>query len=86
MFFDNWIVLKGTLVSRSWGFVQGQPGWDSIADRGSLGARAPEFWPLMGPSLVGTAVETIGPALELLGLGRLEKWFVTRIPSMGTES
>ena len=33
----------------------------------------PEFWPLMDPSLVGTAVETVGPALELLGLGKPEK-------------
>ena len=40
----------------------------------------------MGPSLVGTAVETVGPALELLGLGGLEKSFLTRIPSVGKES
>ena len=79
-------ILKETLVSRSWGFVQGQPGWDSIADRGSLEARAPEFWPLTGPSLVGTAVETVGPALELLGPCGLEKCFLTRIPSVGKES
>ena len=40
----------------------------------------------MDPSFVGTAVETIGPTLELLGLGGLEKWFLTRIPSAGKES
>ena len=40
----------------------------------------------MGPSLVGTAVETVGPALELLGLGGLEKSFLTRIPFVGKES
>ena len=33
----------------------------------------PEFWPLMGPSLVGMAIETVGLALELLGLGGPEK-------------
>ena len=33
----------------------------------------PEFWPLVGPSLVRTAIETVGPALELLGLGGPEK-------------
>ena len=32
------------------------------------------------------AVETVGLALELLGLGRLEKSFLTRIPSVGKES
>ena len=46
----------------------------------------PEFWPLMGPSLVGTTVETVGLALELLGLGGLEKSFLTHIPSAGKES
>ena len=46
----------------------------------------PEFWSLTGPSIIGTAVETIGPALELLGPGRPEKWFLTRIPSAGKES
>ena len=55
-------------------------------ERDSLEARAPEFWPLAGPSLVGTAVETIGQALKLLGLGRPEKCFLTRIPSVGKES
>ena len=55
-------------------------------DQDSLEARAPEFWPLAGPSLVGTAVETIGPALELLGLGGPEKCFLTRIPFVGKES
>ena len=55
-------------------------------DRDSLEARAPEFWPLTGPSLIGTVVETIGPALEFLGPGGLEKCFVTRIPSAGKES
>ena len=57
-----------------------------MADRESLEARAPEFWPLAGPSLVGTAIEAIGPALELLGPGGPEKWFLTRIPSVGKES
>ena len=46
----------------------------------------PEFRPLMGPSLVGMAVETVGPALELLGPGGPEKSFLTRIPSVGKES
>ena len=55
-------------------------------DRDSLEARAPEFWPLAGPSLVGTAVETIGLALKLLGPGGPEKLFLTRIPSAGKES
>ena len=40
----------------------------------------------MGPSLAGTAVETVGPVLELLGLGGPEKSFLTRIPSVGKES
>ena len=40
----------------------------------------------MGPSLVGTAVETIGLALELLGPGGLKKCFLTPIPSVGKES
>ena len=55
-------------------------------DRGSLEARAPKFWPLAGPSLVGIAVETIGPALKLLGPGRSEKCLLTHIPSVGKES
>ena len=46
----------------------------------------PEFWPLVGPSFIGTAVETVGLALELLGPDGLEKSFLTRIPSMGKES
>jgi len=33
----------------------------------------PELWPLVGPSLVGTAVKTVGSAFGLLGPGRLEK-------------
>ena len=78
--------LKGTLVSHSRGFIQGQPGCDLIADRDSFEARAPEFWPLTGLSLFGTAVEIIGPALKLLGPGRLEKCFLTHIPSTGKES
>ena len=40
----------------------------------------PELWLLVGPSLVGTAIETIGLALELLGLGRQEKSFLTISP------
>ena len=40
----------------------------------------------MGPSLIGTAVESIGPALELLGPGGPEKCFLTHIPSRGKES
>ena len=57
-------------------------------NRGSrfLEVRVPEFWPFVGSSLVGTTVKTIGPALKLLGLGGLEKWFVTRIPSTEKES
>ena len=55
-------------------------------DRDSLEVRVPNCWPLAGPSLVGTTVETIGPALELLGLGGLEKCFLTHIPSAGKES
>ena len=43
----------------------------------------PEFWPLTGPSLVGTAVETIGPALELLGPGDLEKTLFDPYPLYG---
>ena len=54
--------------------------------RGSLEAYVPKFWPLVGPSLIGTAVETVGLALELLGPGRLEKSFLTHIPSMGKAS
>ena len=42
-------------------------------DRGPTDARVPESWSLMGPSIVGTAIKTIGPALALLGLGGLEK-------------
>ena len=42
-------------------------------DRDSLEACEPKFWPLVGPSLIGTAIETVGLALELLGLGGLEK-------------
>ena len=57
-----------------------------MADRDSLEARVHEFWPLTGPSLVGTAVETIGSALELLGPGGPEKCFLTHIPSVGKES
>ena len=41
--------------------------------QGFLEACVPELWPLVGPSLVGTTVETVGQALELLGLGGLEK-------------
>ena len=78
--------LKEALVSLSRGFIQGLPGWDLITHRGSLEACVPEFRPLMGPSLVGMAVETVGPALELLGPGGLEKSFSTRIPSVGKES
>ena len=85
-FFVNLDRLKEILVSRSRGFAQGLPGWDLIAHRGSLEACAPQFWLLVGPSLVGTVVETIGPALELLGLGGPEKCFLTYIPSMGKES
>ena len=55
-------------------------------DQDSLEARAPEFWPLTGPSFVGMAVESIGPTLKLLGLGGLEKRSLTRIPSTGKES
>ena len=40
----------------------------------------------MGPSFIGMAVEIIGPALKLLGLGGPEKRFLTRIPSVGKES
>ena len=40
----------------------------------------------MGPSLVGTTIETIGTTLEFLGPGGLEKFFLTRIPSVGKES
>ena len=46
----------------------------------------PEFWPFMGPSLIETAVEVIGLALELLGLGGPEKFFLTCISSTGKES
>ena len=46
----------------------------------------PEFWLFIGPSLVGTIVENIGPALELLGPGGPEKCFLTHIPSVGKES
>ena len=49
-------------------------------------ACAPEFWPLAGPSLVGTVVKTIGIALEFLGPGGPEKCFLTRIPSAGKVS
>ena len=48
--------------------------------------RAPEFWPFADPSLVGTTVETVGPALELLGPGGPEKCFLTHIPFVGKES
>ena len=43
----------------------------------------PEFWPLMGPSLIGTAVETIRPALELLGPGEPEKRHFDPYPLCG---
>jgi len=65
--------LKEILVSHLWGFIQGLIGWDLITHRGSLEACVPEFCPLVGPSLVGMAVETVGPALELLGLGGPDK-------------
>ena len=55
-------------------------------DRDSLEARVPEFWHIGGPSLVGTAIEIIGPALELLGLGGLGKTLLTHMPSMGKGS
>ena len=55
-------------------------------DRDSLEARAPEFWPLVGPSFVGMAIEIIGLALKLLGSGRPEKRFLIRIPSVRIES
>ena len=54
--------------------------------RGSLEACVPESWSLMVPSLVGTAIETVGLALGLLGLGGPEKCFLTRTPSAGKES
>ena len=37
----------------------------------------------MGPSLVGMAVETVGPALELLGLTRPEKKLFDPYPLYG---
>ena len=40
----------------------------------------------MGPPFVGMAVETIGLALELLGLGGPEKCFLTHILSAGKET
>ena len=46
----------------------------------------PEFLPLVGPSLDGTAVETVGLALGLLGPGGPEKSSLTHIPSVGKES
>ena len=55
-------------------------------DRDSLEARAPEFWPLTGPSFVGMTVKIIGLALKLLGLGGPKKCFLTYIPSAGKES
>ena len=54
-----------------------------MVDQDSLEVCVPEFWPLAGPSLVGTAIETVGPALELLGPGGPEKCFLTHIPSVG---
>ena len=57
-----------------------------MADRDSLEVCVPEFWPLMGPSLVGMIVKTIGLALELLGPSGPEKCFLTHIPSTGKES
>ena len=71
--FVNWTVLREPWYPVRGDFIQGQPGWDSIADRGSLEACAPEFWPFAGPSLVGMAIKTVGQALELLGPGGPEK-------------
>ena len=65
-FFVNLDILKEILVSHSWGFAQGLPGWDLIAHQGSLEACVPESWSLVGPSLDGTTVEIVGPALRLL--------------------
>ena len=52
-------------------------------DRGPTDARVPESWSLMGPSIVGTAIKTIGPALALLGLGGLEKKLFDPYPLCG---
>ena len=57
-----------------------------ILDRDYLEVRVPEFWPLVGPSFIGTTVEIIGPSLKLLGLGGPKKCFLTHIPSVGKES
>ena len=64
---------KGTLVSRWWGFHPGLAWLGSIVDRDPPAARVPNSWLLVGPSLVGTAVETIGPAIGLLGPDGPEK-------------
>ena len=40
----------------------------------------------MGPSIVGTVIEIIGLALEVLGLGGPKKRFLTHFPSTGKES
>ena len=75
--------LKEALVSCSWGFIQGLPGWDLIVHQGSLEACVPEFWSLVGPSLVGTAIKTVGPTLGLLGLGGPEKKLFDPYPLYG---
>ena len=51
--------------------------------RGPTDARVPESWSLAGPSLVGTAVETVGLTLGLLGLNRLEGRFSDPCPLYG---
>ena len=52
-------------------------------DRDSLEARVLEFWSLMGPSFIRTAVEIIGPALELLGPSGPEKMLFDSYPFCG---
>jgi len=52
-------------------------------DQGSTNACVPESWSLVGPSLIGTAIETMGLALGLLGLGGLKKKFFDLCPLYG---
>ena len=54
-----------------------------MADQDSLEVCVPEFWPLAGPSFVGMAIETIGSALKLLGLGGAKQCFFDPYPFCG---
>ena len=52
-------------------------------DRGPTDARVPKSWSLVGPSLIGTVVETVGPVLGLLCPGGSEKRLFDPCPLCG---